>query len=163
MKSKGVLGVVASGLLFAYVEDVSAGYRIYFQGSEVLAQQSGAVRQATFVAPTSPAVVPAAPLPAGALPAQAVPADPNNLSATCPQCVPGGSAAPHHGAGVPNQIVTFLHPYTNKAITVPLTLPVGRPNIVIRNDRVIYDYGLFSHKVIVKFLSNGLVEVIYKK
>lgn len=67
-----------------------------------------------------------------------------------------------YGAGTPNQIVTFLHPYTNKAITVPLTLPVGRPNVITRSDRIIFDYGLFSHKVVVRFLPNGLVEVRYR-
>ena len=63
---------------------------------------------------------------------------------------------------LPNQIVTFLHPYTNQAITVPLTLPVGRPRIVTRSDRIIYNYGLFSHRVVVKFLRNGQVEVNYR-
>ena len=75
--------------------------------------------------------------------------------------VPGGSASAHHGAGIPNQIVTFLHPYTCKAITIPLTLPVGRPTIITRSDRIIYHYGLCD-RVVVKFLPNGMVEVRYK-
>jgi hypothetical protein len=89
-------------------------------------------------------------------------ADPNNLSASCPTCVPGGTADAHFGAGVPNQIVTFLHPYTDKAITIPLTLPVGQPRIVVQRSRIVYDYGLFRQKVIVNFYPEGLVEVVYR-
>lgn len=115
-------------------------YRIMFRGSEAIAAQSAAQpRAAGYVAPA-----------AGA----------GNLSATCPTCVPGGSSSPNGGAGVPNQIVTFLHPYTMKAVTVPLTLPVGKPTIVTKSDRIVYSYGLFK-KVIVRFLSDGRVEVRY--
>lgn len=123
----------------------AAQFRLFFVGSEALALQSAAQ-------PTSAAYV--GPGPVGA---------PGDLSASCPTCVPGGTKDAHHGAGVPNQIVTFLHPYTNKAITVPLTLPVGRPTLITKSDRIVYDYGLFSHKVIVKFKPDGQVEVQYKR
>lgn len=130
--------------MIAQVNQVSAAdYRIFFKGSEMLAMQSGPGPQA-----------------AGYLGVGPVPS-PGNLSAGCSTCVPGGSSSPYGGAGVPNQIVTFLHPYTNKAITVPLTLPVGRPTIVTHRDRIVYNYGLFSYRVVVKFLPNGLVEVKY--
>lgn len=85
-----------------------------------------------------------------------------NLGGSCPTCVPGGTADANFGAGVPNQIVTFLHPFTNQAITVPLTLPVGKPRIVTRGSRIIYDYGLFQPKVVVIFKPDGLVEVVYR-
>ena len=86
------------------------------------------------------------------------PGGPNNLANDCPTCEQGPSTK----GGAPNQIVTFLHPYTNKAITVPLTLPVGRPTIITRSDRIIYSYGLFSQRIVVKFLPNGQVEVRYR-
>src|SRR5690606_7294078 len=87
----------------------AAQYRILYQGSEALAMQSsGAPRASGYVGPVG---------------------DPHNLADNCPTCVQGPTT---QGAGTPNQIVTFLHPYTNKAITVPLTLPVGRPTIITR-------------------------------
>lgn len=116
----------------------AAQYRILYQGSETLAlQSSGPGQMSGYVAPAAP----------------------GNLADNCPTCVTGPSTK---GAGTPNQIVTFLHPYTNKAITVPLTLPVGRPTIITRSDRIIYSYGLFSYRVVVKFLPNGQVEVRYR-
>lgn len=148
-------------------------YRIYFQGSEAVALQASgqpvpvaAVGPAPVAVPVPAAAVPAAPavatIPVPAPPVGAPMAYANpNLAANCPTCVPGGNANAHHGAGVPNQIVTFLHPYTGKAVTVPLTLPVGRPSIVTRSDRIIYNYGLFGYKIVVKFLPTGLVEVRY--
>lgn len=121
-------------------------YRLYFKGSEVLAVQSAGARPAGYMG----------------LQAAPGPAVPGNLSSgACSTCVPGGSASPWGGAGTPNQIVTFFHPYTCKAITVPLTLPVGKPTIVTRSDRIVYNYGLFNYKVVVKFLPNGQVEVRY--
>jgi hypothetical protein len=117
--------------------------RVWFQGSDAIAMASATGQSAGYAG----------------LPAQA---DPNNLSANCPTCVPGGTADSNFGAGVPNQIVTFLHPYTNKAISVPLTLPVGKPRIVIQRSRIIYDYGLFKQKVVVNFFPEGLVEVVYR-
>jgi hypothetical protein len=151
VNARAVFGFATLSLLTIGSAAHAAQYRIYFVGSEARAIQS-----ASMVRPAGYVGVPAA-------------ADPANLSvpaaptAVCP--TPGACPAPssqYHGAGTPNQIVTFLHPYTNQAITIPLTLPVGRPKIVTKSDRIIYDYGLFSHKVIVKFLPNGLVEVIYR-
>jgi hypothetical protein len=120
-----------------------AGTRVLFQGSDAVAMASATGQSAGYAG----------------LPAQA---DPNNLSASCPTCVPGGTADANFGSGVPNQIVTFLHPYTNKAISVPLTLPVGKPRIIVQRSRIVYDYGLFKQKVVVNFLPEGLVEVIYR-
>lgn len=138
MKTKWI---ALAALLASAMPAAAAQFRIYFQGSEAVALQSAAQ-------------------PAGYL--GTAPAGPsNNLSASCPTCVPGGTSSANHGAGVPNQIVTFLHPYTNQAITVPLTLPVGRPQIVTRSDRIIYNYGFMSYRVVVKFLPNGKVEVKY--
>lgn len=166
----------------------AAQYRIYYQGSEAVAvQSSGGPVNGTTVIPappvtTAPVVVPATGRPAGysglppapsgsvitpvsvpavAAPVVAAPVVPAPV-------VPAGRAptlqrsADNFGAGTPNQIVTFLHPYTNQAVTVPLTLPAGRPTVVTRSDRIIYDYGLFAQKVVVKFVSNGGVEVRYR-
>ena len=111
-----------------------AGFKIYFKGSPNVAAESA-------VTPRGPAGY------------MGVPAAPGNLSAPAP--------SNNYGAGVPNQIVTFLHPYTNQAVTVPLTLPVGKPTITTRTDRIIYNYGLLSPKVVIKFLPAGGVEVRY--
>lgn len=129
------------GVLFVATTE-AAEYRIMFRGNEAIAVQSAAQpRAAGYVAPVGGA--------------------PGNLSASCPTCVPGGSSSPNHGAGVPNQIVTFLHPYTMKAVTVPLTLPVGKPTVVTKSDRIIYNYGLFARRVVVRFVPDGRVEVRY--
>jgi hypothetical protein len=118
----------------------SAGVRrVIFQGSEAAANVSAQQRGAGYQTPVG-----------------------ENLSATCPTCVPGGSSSPNWGAGVPNQIVTYLHPYTNKAVTIPLTLPVGKPRVSVRRDRVIYDYGLLSTRITVLFKERGVVEVVYR-
>lgn len=144
MKTTIPIAVAMAALLTMAPESFAGSYRLYFKGSEVLAMQSGAVR------------------PAGYLGTPAAPAAPGDLnSGACSTCVPGGSASPWGGAGTPNQIVTFFHPYTCKAITVPLTLPVGKPTIVTRSDRIIYNYGFLRYKVVVKFLPNGQVEVKY--
>ncbi|HVJ83561.1 MAG TPA: hypothetical protein VNC50_21020, partial [Planctomycetia bacterium] len=88
-------------------------------------------------------------------------------TAPCTNCTPGAAAARNYGAGVPNALVTFLHPYTNKAITIPLTLPVGKPQLITRSDRIVYDYSLlsgvnpFGRRVVVKFNSDGTVSVTY--
>lgn len=139
MKLSTTLTVLAASMV-AIQNASAAEYRIMFRGSEAIAQQSAAQpRAAGYVAPTGP----------------------GNLSASCPTCVPGGTSSANHGAGVPNQIVTFLHPYTMKAVTVPLTLPVGKPTIVTKSDRIVYNYGLFAKKVVVHFLPDGRVEVKY--
>ncbi|MFO0948951.1 MAG: hypothetical protein U1D30_24080 [Planctomycetota bacterium] len=145
MRRIAIATLVAAGLVALTPRAHASDYRIFFKGSEMLAMQSSPGPIAAGYLGVGPAVAPV----------------PGNLSASCPTCVPGGSSSPHGGAGVPNQIVTFLHPYTNKAITVPLTLPVGRPTIVTRRDRIVYNYGLFSYRVVVKFLPDGLVEVRY--
>lgn len=173
---------VAAALLSAPIAE-AANYRIYFKGSEALAMQSPGPAVAAVAVPGPPAIAVAAP-PApslsapvptsaavAAIPAVPVPRaaayvapgpPPGNLSASCPTCVPGGTTSANYGAGVPNQIVTFLHPYTNKAVTVPLTLPVGKPRIHTYADRIVYDYGLLSYKVIIKFLPDGEVRVGYR-
>lgn len=121
--------------------EATAARRVLFRGSEAVAVAAAGVPGAGYAG---------------------LPANPTNLAASCPTCVPGGTADANFGAGVPNQIVTFLHPYTNQAVTVPLTLPVGKPRIVTRSDRIIYDYGLFRDKVVVIFRPGGLVEVVYR-
>ena len=143
--------------------------RQYFIGSTQLAAQAGGISPAGYQAPNA--------LPPGAMPVNSIggavgqqvapiPAAPTvGVAAVagraCPTCVPGGTASANFGAGVPNQIVTFLHPYTNQAISVPLTLPVGKPTIVTKRDRIVYSYGLFR-KVVVIFRPQGRVEVVYK-
>lgn len=117
--------------------------RVWFRGTERAALASATGQSAGYIG-----------LPAAA--------DPANLAASAVAAVPGGSTDPNFGAGVPNQIVTFLHPYTNKAITIPLTLPMGKPRIVTQRSRIVYDYGLFRQKVIINFHPEGLVEVVYR-
>lgn len=162
MKKEAILILGAASLALPMTEAEASRYRVTFQGNEARAVQSADVRTSGYVGvPT--AVPPGAAMPAVNTFAPASAADPANLSGgSCPTCVPGGSPSKNYGAGVPNQIVTFLHPYTNKAITVPLTLPAGEPTIVTRSDRIIYDYGLFSYKVIVIFKECGQVEVKYR-
>lgn len=161
MNTKRTTGLAACVLGMLATSADAAQYHVYFVGSEARAIQAGTMIQpAGYVG--APGVAPVAPLSAPPIAAGYV------SPAACP--APGACAAPlaaaqtgpYHGAGTPNQIVTFLHPYTNQAITIPLTLPVGRPKIVTKSDRIIYDYGLFSQKVIVKFLPDGLVDVIYR-
>jgi hypothetical protein len=163
----------ALGMLVPVASASANHYRIMYQGSNAVAVQSGGPPVAGYFAPTAaPPVVPPPPVtpPPPALAVPAVPAAPAaavvpasaNLSANCPTCVPGGTTSANYGAGVPNQIVTFLHPYTGQAITLPLTLPVGRPTIVTRSDRIIYNYGFCGYKVTVKFLPNGQAEVRYR-
>jgi hypothetical protein len=126
-------------MLVCQATALAGQYRIYFVGSEARAiEATQGVRPAGYVG---------------------IPTNPANLGN-----LPAAQSMPRlfHGAGTPNQIVTFLHPYTNKAISIPLTLPVGRPRVDILSDRVVYNYGLFSYKVVVRFLPNGLVEVTYK-
>lgn len=140
-----MIGLRTSGwawiaLMACHATAFAGQYRVYFVGSEARAIQSAQeVRPAGYVG---------------------VPTDPANLS-NPPPAAPGMPRL-FHGAGTPNQIVTFLHPYTNRAISIPLTLPVGRPRVDILSDRVVYNYGFFSYKVVVRFLRNGLVEVTYK-
>jgi hypothetical protein len=145
MSVNPALGAAALAAVACATPAIAGTYRIYFRGSEALAIQS--------------AGVPSAPPVAGYIGAPVTAPPTTTVAPACATCAP---APPNHGAGVPNQIVTFLHPYTGKAITVPLTLPVGKPTIVTRSDRIIYNYGLFSQKVVVRFLENGEVEVKYR-
>jgi hypothetical protein len=140
---KFAIPTVVLGLVSCALATAGSPNRVWFQGSDSVAMASATGQSAGY------AGLPAA-------------GDPNNLSASCPTCVPGGTADSNFGAGVPNQIVTFLHPYTNKAISIPLTLPVGKPRVVVQRSRVVYDYGLFKQKVIVNFFPEGLVEVVYR-
>ncbi|QDU59803.1 hypothetical protein Pan216_06360 [Planctomycetes bacterium Pan216] len=144
MKQLLCAGIAVCCLGFA-VEEASAGYRVLFVGSEARAVQS-AERGSGYLG-------------LGSTPSAA-----GNLSGgSCPTCVPGGSSSKDFGAGVPNQIVTFQHPYTGKAITVPLTLPVGKPTVKIKQDRVVYDYGFLKNRVVVLFKPCGKVEVDYRQ
>jgi hypothetical protein len=59
----------------------------------------------------------------------------------------------------PTHMVTFVHPYTGRNVTVPLAFPLGTPRIEYRGDRVIYNYG--SYTVEAHFLRDGSVETVY--
>jgi hypothetical protein len=139
------------------------GKIVYFKGSEEVARMGAAPGVALPAAPVLqyPAPVQAAP---------GVAVQTSNLVAApatqpgCLNCTPGSAQARNYGAGTPNAIVTFLHPYTNKAISVPMTLPVGKPSIITRSDRIIYDYGKFGllgRYVVVRFYPDGTVMVKY--
>lgn len=65
------------------------------------------------------------------------------------------SCAPPH----PTCLLTYRHPCTGQAVTVPLALPEGTPTIEYRRNRVVYNYG--SYTVEVHFLPSGGVDVIY--
>jgi hypothetical protein len=56
-------------------------------------------------------------------------------------------------------LVTFRHPCTGQAVTLPLALPASTPRMEYTNDRVIYDYG--SDTVEVSFLPDGSANVVY--
>lgn len=53
----------------------------------------------------------------------------------------------------------FRHPCTGQNVKIPLALPEGTPNIYYRNTRISFDYG--SYNVIIHFLDDGSVDVIY--
>jgi hypothetical protein len=131
------------GLALWGTESSAQATRVWFRGTERAALASATGQAAGYIG-----------LPAAA--------DPANLAAGSVAAVPGGNTDRNFGAGVPNQVVTFLHPYTNKAITIPLTLPMGKPRIVTHRSKIVYDYGLFRQKVIVNFHPEGLVEVVYR-
>jgi len=59
----------------------------------------------------------------------------------------------------PTHVLTFLHPYTLRAITVPVTLPAGTPRLEHVRDRVVYNYG--SYAVEARFFRDGSVDVVY--
>jgi hypothetical protein len=49
-------------------------------------------------------------------------------------------------------------------VSFPMTLPVGKPTIVTRSDRIIYDYGkfcVFGKYIVVRFYPDGTVSTYY--
>jgi hypothetical protein len=164
MKTKML--ALSLGVAAAVVAPASAnGERIYYRGSEAVAAQAGGASVVAAPAAVVPAPVqyqpPATVRPA--LPAVALPAPPAGPPG-CVNCTPGSAQARNYGAGTPNAIVTFLHPYTNKAVSVPMTLPVGKPAITTRSDRIIYDYskfGPFGRYIVVRFFPDGTVMTRY--
>jgi hypothetical protein len=153
---------LALGAAAAIAGPASAnGERIYYKGSEAVAAQAGGgvIVGAPAVATPVQYAAPAAPLVAAPV-VRGVPA----ATPGCVNCTPGSAQAKNYGAGTPNAIVTFLHPYTNKAVSVPMTLPIGKPTITTRSDRIVYDYskfGLFGRYIIVRFFPDGTVMVHY--
>ena len=140
------------------------GQRIYYKGSEAVAAQGGGAPIVAAPAPVVAAPAYQAPPPAAVVPA--LPAATPVVAAApgCVNCIPGSAAAKNHGAGTPNAIVTFLHPYTNKAVSVPMTLPVGNPKIITKSDRIIYDYSKFfclGRYIVVRFFPDGTVMTEY--
>ena len=133
------------------------GERIYYRGSE------SAIAKTAVVAPAVAGPVQYGPqVAAPAVPVVAAPAP--VASPACVNCTPGSAQARNYGAGTPNAIVTFLHPYTNKAVSIPMTLPVGKPTIVTRSDRIIYDYSKclwFGRYIVVRFFPDGTVMTHY--
>ena len=60
----------------------------------------------------------------------------------------------------PTCYLTFQHPCTGQAITLPLRLPIdSTPRIEHRYNRLIYNYG--SDSVEIEFLTDGSADVIY--
>jgi len=66
---------------------------------------------------------------------------------------------PYQGVMRPNQMVTFLHPFNGRNVTVPLTLPQGTPRLEYRTDRIVYNYG--GYIVEARFIPDGSVDVVY--
>jgi hypothetical protein len=58
------------------------------------------------------------------------------------------------------QLVSFRHPCTGQAVTVPLALPDGTPRMEYVRDRVVYDYS--GYTVEVRFLKDGSADVVYE-
>jgi hypothetical protein len=59
----------------------------------------------------------------------------------------------------PTHFVSIQHPYTGRAVILPLCLPEGTPRMEYRAARVIYNYG--GYTVEVHFLADGTVDVVY--
>jgi hypothetical protein len=59
----------------------------------------------------------------------------------------------------PTHLVSIQHPYTGRAVILPLCLPEDTPHMEYRPARVIYNYG--SYTVEVHFLADGTVDVVY--
>jgi hypothetical protein len=72
----------------------------------------------------------------------------------------GTSVAPYQPSIRPNQIATFVHPFTGRQVQVPIAFPPdSTPQIQHRRDRIIFNYG--SYTITVVFLTDGSVDVIY--
>lgn len=65
----------------------------------------------------------------------------------------------YHNQPRPTHLVTFRHPYSGRAISVPLAFPPGTPRLGYTRTRVIYNYG--SYTVEALFLRDGSVDIIY--
>jgi len=157
MNAKTLAMSLGAVMLVSAPASAGHGQRIYYRGSE------SAIAKGPVVAP-----VVAGPVQYGpqvAAPAPAVVAAPAPVATPgCVNCTPGSAQARNYGAGTPNAIVTFLHPYTNKAISIPMTLPVGKPTIVTKSDRIIYDYSkclCFGRYIVVRFFPDGTVMTDY--
>jgi hypothetical protein len=70
-----------------------------------------------------------------------------------------GTAKPYAGNFQPNRMVTFLHPYTNRNVLVPMKLPDGTPRIEHIAERIRFNYG--TYYVEARFLPDGGVDVVY--
>jgi hypothetical protein len=71
----------------------------------------------------------------------------------------GAAREPYHTPLRPTHVVTFLHPYTGRQVSVPVALPEGTPNIRHGSDRITFDYG--SYTVTAQFFPDGSVDVLY--
>jgi hypothetical protein len=69
------------------------------------------------------------------------------------------TAKPYVGNFTPNRMVTFLHPYTNRNVVVPMKLPDGTPRIEHIAERIRFNYG--SYYIEARFLPEGGVDVVY--
>lgn len=157
MMNAKILAISLGAALLTSAQASANGERIYYRGSE------SAIAKTAVVAPAVAGPVQYAPqVAAPAAPVVAAPAP--VATPGCVNCTPGSAQARNYGAGTPNAIVTFLHPYTNKAISIPMTLPVGKPTIVTRSDRIIYDYSkclCFGRYIVVRFFPDGTVMTHY--
>jgi len=59
----------------------------------------------------------------------------------------------------PTHLVTFRHSFTQRNITVPLTLAPSTPRMSYSRDSVSYNYG--SEQIQVQFQKDGTVDVVY--
>jgi hypothetical protein len=72
----------------------------------------------------------------------------------------GATVTPIQPKIKPNQIATFIHPYTRAQIQVPIAFPPdSTPRIQHRRDRIVFNYGSYTIEVL--FLPDGSVDVIY--
>ena len=66
---------------------------------------------------------------------------------------------PYYQTFPPNQMVTIVHPYHGRTVSVPLRLPQSSPRIEHRSDRVVFNYGSYATEV--RFFPDGSVDVVY--